>query len=176
MHDAGGQSEWSKIVPLGTPWTGPIAEESSINIGITAKTPRVTKVSEPTPPQESSAGLGTSAEQPKKGRKTRPKTPKDVPPEEFKGDRVLARSIALMRDLLWSRECANAVAEGDAGRVYEILKVKLLLTPWQNTTENTNRSCYSRSRVQAIPNTQRIFLNSLQTLNSNPVVHFVKPH
>ena len=52
---------------------------------------------------------------------------KDSPPDDFKGDRVLARSIALMQDLMWSRKCAYAVAEGDTGRVYEILKVTLSL-------------------------------------------------
>jgi len=126
MHDTKGVSEWSQIVPLGTPWTGPIAEESSTNVGIAAKPPGVQKPSEPAAPQESSTGLGSSAKRSKKGQKGRPKAaPQDIPPEDFKGDRVLARSIALMQDLMWSRECANAVAEGDAGRVYEILKVIL---------------------------------------------------
>ena len=39
------------------------------------------------------------------------------------GDRVLASSITFMRDALMSREMSYAVAEGDMGRVYEILKV-----------------------------------------------------
>ena len=39
------------------------------------------------------------------------------------GDRVLASSITFMRDALMSREMSYAVAEGDIGRVYEILKV-----------------------------------------------------
>ncbi|KAJ3748285.1 hypothetical protein EV360DRAFT_25469, partial [Lentinula raphanica] len=41
------------------------------------------------------------------------------------GDRVLANSIAFMRDALLSHECANAVASGDVGRVWEVLKVML---------------------------------------------------
>ncbi|KAJ3726679.1 hypothetical protein C8R42DRAFT_573424 [Lentinula raphanica] len=41
------------------------------------------------------------------------------------GDRVLANSISFMRDALLSRECANAVASGDVGRVWEVLKVML---------------------------------------------------
>jgi hypothetical protein len=53
LYDTEGWSEWSQIVPLGT---GPVAEESSINIGITANKPRVPKSSIPTAPQESSAG------------------------------------------------------------------------------------------------------------------------
>jgi hypothetical protein len=41
MHDTKGESEWSQIVPLGNLWTGPIGEESSINVGIAAKPPGV---------------------------------------------------------------------------------------------------------------------------------------
>jgi hypothetical protein len=40
------------------------------------------------------------------------------------GDRVLSNSIAFMRDALLSQELSFAVAEGDVGRVYEILKVR----------------------------------------------------
>lgn len=43
--------------------------------------------------------------------------------KEFKGDLVLARSIAFMRDALLSREAAYAAADGDVGRLYETLKV-----------------------------------------------------
>ena len=39
------------------------------------------------------------------------------------GDRVLASSITFMRDALMSREMSYAVAEGNTGRVYEVLKV-----------------------------------------------------
>jgi hypothetical protein len=42
--------------------------------------------------------------------------------EDFKGDHVLVQSIALMEDIMWSRECSYAVADGDPGRVYEVLK------------------------------------------------------
>ena len=41
------------------------------------------------------------------------------------GDHVLARSIMFMRDAMISREAAYAVAEGDVGRVFEVLKVML---------------------------------------------------
>jgi len=41
----------------------------------------------------------------------------------FKGDLILARSIAFMRDALVSREAAYAAAEGDVGRLYEMIKV-----------------------------------------------------
>ncbi|KII83514.1 hypothetical protein PLICRDRAFT_119348 [Plicaturopsis crispa FD-325 SS-3] len=45
--------------------------------------------------------------------------------EPFTGDRVLARSIAFMRDTMISREAAFATAEGDVGRLYETIKVML---------------------------------------------------
>jgi hypothetical protein len=69
LYDTDRQSEWSKIVPLGTPWTGPIAEESSIDVGITAKNSRAPKLLKPIPAQESSAGLGTLEKPSKKGQK-----------------------------------------------------------------------------------------------------------
>ncbi|KAF6744764.1 hypothetical protein DFP72DRAFT_1078109 [Ephemerocybe angulata] len=42
-----------------------------------------------------------------------------------KGDRVLANSITFMRDALLSREISYAIADGDAGRVYEVMKALL---------------------------------------------------
>jgi hypothetical protein len=42
------------------------------------------------------------------------------------GDRVLANSITFMRDALMSREMSYVIAEGDPGRVYEIMKVCFL--------------------------------------------------
>lgn len=41
------------------------------------------------------------------------------------GDRVLSNSIMLMRDTLMSQEMSYAIAEGDPGRVYEIMKVRI---------------------------------------------------
>ncbi|PPQ76056.1 hypothetical protein CVT26_005438 [Gymnopilus dilepis] len=50
-----------------------------------------------------------------------------APPTRYpKGDRVLANSVTLMCDALMSQELSYAIAEGDAGRVYEIMKVLLL--------------------------------------------------
>lgn len=43
--------------------------------------------------------------------------------EEIDGDQTLARSALLMYEALVSREIAQAVAEGDVGRVYEAIKV-----------------------------------------------------
>lgn len=43
--------------------------------------------------------------------------------EKFDGDRTLMRSAVLMYEALVSKEVAQAVAEGDVGRVYEGIKV-----------------------------------------------------
>jgi hypothetical protein len=53
-----------------------------------------------------------------------PETPETHGRQE-KGDRVLANSITFMRDALLSHEISYAIAEGDAGRVYEVMKVSL---------------------------------------------------
>jgi hypothetical protein len=46
---------------------------------------------------------------------------------EFQGDHILARSASFMSEALVSKEVAQAVAEGDVGRVYEGIKVSPLL-------------------------------------------------
>jgi hypothetical protein len=95
-HNTDGWSEWSKIVPLGTAWTGPLVEESSGDVGITAKKPQASKMAKSSPAQASSASVTTSALS-KKGQKGSTEKPDyEELPEVFKGDRVLARSIALM--------------------------------------------------------------------------------
>ena len=52
-----------------------------------------------------------------------PKVQQEV--EDFDGDRVLANSILFLQDFGWWIEISYAVPEGDIGRVFEILKVKL---------------------------------------------------
>lgn len=47
--------------------------------------------------------------------------------EQFKGDWPLANSILLIRDGIWFLEYCRAVASGDTGRVWEILKVRSYL-------------------------------------------------
>lgn len=44
--------------------------------------------------------------------------------QDENGDRVLANSITFMRDALISREISYAIAQGDAGRVYQMMKVR----------------------------------------------------
>jgi hypothetical protein len=87
---------WSKAVPLGKEWIPLPLEETSV----APKKPR------------------------KNAKKSKKAADKDKPAEEFKGDRALANSIALMRDAMIAREAAFAVAEGDVGRVWEVLKVR----------------------------------------------------
>ena len=52
------------------------------------------------------------------------KTAKEEEPP-FGGDASLGRSIMFMYDNIISREVAYAVAEGDAGRAYEGIKVSM---------------------------------------------------
>lgn len=51
--------------------------------------------------------------------------------KEFRGDRTLARSVSFMYEALVSKEVAQAVAEGDVGRVYEGIKVSLAQACYQ---------------------------------------------
>lgn len=94
-------SDWGKTVPLGSPWLAPARDSTSESI---------TTGSTTQPAQNASSKSKTSVKS-------------DAPTPPFKGDRVLANSIAFIRDALVSREMAFAVAEGDAGRVYEMMKV-----------------------------------------------------
>lgn len=98
MYDVTGANEWSKIIPTGSPWSVPAVEKSSANIGTTG------------------APADTSSEDKEKA----------MPSEPFQGDRVLYRSILLITDLLLCREMAYATADGDPGRVYEVLKVRIV--------------------------------------------------
>ena len=99
-------------------WMGP-AEESTADVGISSKKTQPRKEKKTSTHQELSASVG---EQLQKKRKSKDAT-EENPKEDFKGDHVLAWSIVLIRKSIWAHECAYAVAEGDLGRVYKILKV-----------------------------------------------------
>ncbi|KAH7888802.1 hypothetical protein F5I97DRAFT_1790114, partial [Phlebopus sp. FC_14] len=45
----------------------------------------------------------------------------------FHGDIILAKSIMFIQDALISQEAAYAVVEGDVGRVYETIKMSVML-------------------------------------------------
>jgi hypothetical protein len=98
LHETAKTSAWSQTVPLGTPWVPP-------------------------PVIKSSEG---PAESEKKGRRKPAKKSTDDDEDlgrHPQGDRVLANSITFMRDAMISREMSYAIAEGDAGRVHEMMKV-----------------------------------------------------
>ncbi|KAH9917526.1 hypothetical protein B0H21DRAFT_879595 [Amylocystis lapponica] len=67
----------------------------------------------------------------------KPKKPKEPPMEPFTGDQSLAHSIIFIRDTILSREVARAVAEGDAGRVYEALKMMMFCFAGSSHTKYT---------------------------------------
>jgi hypothetical protein len=122
LYDTDGTSEWSRIIPMGSSWTGVSEDESSCDIGSTAK------------PSKSSKGKGrnvpaTSTKKPPAKKASSENTSEaelaSDDEEPFQGDRVLSNSIGFMRDAMLSREVAEAVADGDVGRVYEALKVNL---------------------------------------------------
>jgi hypothetical protein len=48
------------------------------------------------------------------------------PPIDQESDFTLANSALLIRDAIWWKEVCKAIAEGDPGRVWEILKVNFL--------------------------------------------------
>ncbi|KAM6489590.1 hypothetical protein JOM56_014912 [Amanita muscaria] len=96
LHETTETSTWSQTVLLGTPWVPPPTFESSEGLSEPKKKPK-------RPTKKKADDLGRHPE----------------------GDRVLANSIMLMRDALISREMSYAIAEGDAGRVHEVMKVML---------------------------------------------------
>ncbi|KAJ3714760.1 hypothetical protein C8R42DRAFT_552055, partial [Lentinula raphanica] len=115
LHDAGASentSSWNRSVPVGTPWMGVADDPSMVDMGLMFTKSKIrSAVSKPM----------------KQRRPTRKEKEADEEKQKIRttGDRVLANSIAFMRDALLSRECANAVASGDVGRVWEVLKVML---------------------------------------------------
>lgn len=122
MHDSEGDNEWSKIIPTADEWFPPAPEPSSADVGIRSQRPKGTNASEKSQHSELSAG--------EKLARNIVFTPDELSKKEqaadgFKGDCVLARSMALIREITLSRECAYAAADGDVGRVYEVLKVRL---------------------------------------------------
>ena len=46
----------------------------------------------------------------------------------WRGDRLMANTVNFMRQTFWYIEFCSAVAEGDIGRVFEIIKVQSLTT------------------------------------------------
>ncbi|KAJ3776373.1 hypothetical protein FB446DRAFT_636082, partial [Lentinula raphanica] len=149
LHKAGASAEtssWSSSVPVGTPWLGVVNDPSMEDIGLSInKTTARSARQEPTyktKPQKRSTQKEKEAEEVQnKLRET--------------GDRVLANSIAFMRDAVLSRECANAVASGDVGRVWEVMKV------WLFTFAGSSHSKYATYLLETITSLE---LESSKTL------------
>ena len=97
-------SEGVYAIPHGTPWTPPAQSDSNNDPVGKKKAPKG---------KRKAKGKG----------KGKASTASDIPPEPYRGDKTLANSIMLMRDSILAREYAQAVAEGDPGRVYEAMKV-----------------------------------------------------
>ncbi|KIJ64811.1 hypothetical protein HYDPIDRAFT_111412 [Hydnomerulius pinastri MD-312] len=137
FQDAEDISEWGSAIPLGTPWS---TDPDSV---LVAKAVAVKKVEITRKVRAGNTGEGKSkgAQKPKVQAR-----PLDAPPVPFKGDRVLAQSIAFMRDALVSREMAYAVAEGDVGRVYEMIKHMLF------TFAGSSHSKYTTYLLETICN------------------------
>ncbi|RDB22163.1 hypothetical protein Hypma_010672 [Hypsizygus marmoreus] len=109
MHDVSATSEWSKMIPLGTPWSPVKLEEKPVKPEKKSKTRTAKPKGSNKPPKVPSATAAALAKLP------------------FHGDHVLAQLINLICDLQISREAAQAVASGDVGRVYETIK-RMLFT------------------------------------------------
>jgi hypothetical protein len=100
LHDTTGMSDWVKYVCVGSPWTPPFIDPTSLSASQAQTKNKLTKKTQN--PKGSEVG---------------------APP--FKGDRALANSIALMWDAMISRKMSYAIAEGDVGWVYEVMKVTI---------------------------------------------------
>ncbi|KAM6491593.1 hypothetical protein JOM56_012985 [Amanita muscaria] len=117
LHETTETSTWSRTVPLGTPWVPPPTFESSDSLSEPKKKPK-------RPTKKIADDLGRHP----------------------KGDRVLANSIMFMRDAMISREMSYAIAEGDAGRVHEVMKVMLF------TFAGSSHSKYTTYLLETICN------------------------
>ncbi|KAJ3817574.1 hypothetical protein F5880DRAFT_1492702 [Lentinula raphanica] len=136
-------SSWASSVPVGTPWLGVADDPSMEDIGVS-----FTKTSARSAHQEKSKPQKRSTQKDKEAEEVQNKLRQT-------GDRVLANSIAFMRDALLSRECANAVASGDVGRVWEVLKV------WLFTFAGSSHSKYATYLLETITSLE---LESSKTL------------
>jgi hypothetical protein len=140
LYDVDGTSEWAQIVPCGSPWTPPTVIESSLELSVNS---------------------------PKKRNEKRSGKEKD---NDFGrhplGDRVLAHTVTFMRDAMMSREMSYAIAEGDVGRVYEVMKVRGgLFGAWPINDCQWPRSCCSRLLDHRIQSTPITFSRPCATLN-----------
>ncbi|KAJ3753060.1 hypothetical protein EV360DRAFT_97172 [Lentinula raphanica] len=136
LYDAGTSNDTSSLmyyVPVGTPWQGVAEDPSMEDFGIPSTRPTVQTRHEP-----------AKAKQQKKQTQKEKEADKDQEEIRTSGDRVLANSIVFMRDALLSRECANAAASGDVGRVWEVMKF------WLFTFAGSSHSKYATYLLETI--------------------------
>jgi hypothetical protein len=78
-----------------------------------------------------------------------------LPPEQPKDeiDTTVANSILFIRNAVWWREVCTAVAEGDSGRVWEIMKVSSIQDTRTQDTDHgplTGLACHVRWQRKSI--------------------------
>jgi hypothetical protein len=124
IYDTEGNSEWSRIVPEGSPWTCPIEDVSSANVGIPAQKVWAVKKKPSVPIQESSANVGIpdidskrSQNGQKKGEDPVANVDRVANVEGFKGDCVLAqlglsKIINIFKYILIISEYYNTIWHG----------------------------------------------------------------
>ncbi|TFY63099.1 hypothetical protein EVJ58_g3444 [Rhodofomes roseus] len=162
-------SLWEQTVPIGRPWVPPtsgVSEESPAQPTVVAGGQQTgTKAAEGRAENDSQASQDelvplsrqpsasppslSSATEPGKPASTTSKASPTAPiatRTPFRGDRVLAQSIAFMRDAVILREFVYATCEGDVGRVYEALKVMLF------TFAGSTHSKYTTYLLETITN------------------------
>ena len=92
---------------------------------------------EPVPSQAVDSGegkKGVESGKDEESKETEGRSTTSIADKKFRGDHALARSASFMYETLVSKEVAQAVAEGDIGRVYEGIKVSFhsTVTPVSN--------------------------------------------
>ncbi|KAF9022260.1 hypothetical protein BDZ89DRAFT_1137427 [Hymenopellis radicata] len=102
--------------PLGPVWVPPAEAAAPADVGETEATASASAA----PTASSTAAPAASSTVPEEDT---PGIKIHVEEKGFTGDRVLANSILFCRDFLWWLEVSYAVADGDIGRVMEVLKL-----------------------------------------------------
>lgn len=96
--------------------------------------------------QERAIRGSTRYDVPKHGTPWTEATAKNSPGKDFKGDQVLARSVSFIREALFSREMDHATADGDVGRLWEVIKVMVF------TFAGSSHSNYTKYLLEMITN------------------------
>ncbi|KAK7059604.1 hypothetical protein R3P38DRAFT_2388527, partial [Favolaschia claudopus] len=127
-------------VPLGTPWTRPIAEQtpsSELSNGDPGDVEIVDEAADAAghlgeyiepgeqPPEIAQSDVEEAPKKRKSKRKSK-KTMDHVEAADFSGDRTLANECLFLQDMGWWIIAAHAVPEGEIGQLWEIMKVSII--------------------------------------------------